>query len=379
MKLCVLKERRSGESRVAATPETVKKLKALGYDVVIEKGAGESSSYSDDAYQEAGAKIAKDYKEALQGADIIAKIQRPLQKGEDKIDEGAYLPEKTLLLAAMNPYQDKKQFDFYQKAGVSAVALELVPRITRAQSMDILSSQTNLAGYRAVIEACEQFDRVFPMMMTAAGTVPPAKVLIVGAGVAGLQAIATAKRLGARVSAFDVRAAAREQVESLGATFIEVESDESGEGTGGYAKEMSEAYKKRQEEKLAKSVSDSDIVITTALIPGKPAPRLLTKDMVQAMKPGSVVVDMAVASGGNVEGSKPDETVETGGVKIIGYTNLAGRVARDASALFARNVLNFIQLVTDQEKKALKIDLSDEIIKGCLVTHEGKIIHPNFQ
>ncbi len=379
MKLCVLKERRAGESRVAATPETVKKLKALGYDVIVEKGAGDASSYHDKAYEEAGAKIAKDLKEAVKGADIIAKIQRPLQKGEDKVDEVAELPKGALLLSAMNSYQDKKQFELYKKAGVSSAALELVPRITRAQSMDILSSQTNLAGYRAVIEACEHFDRVLPMMMTAAGTIPPAKVLIVGAGVAGLQAIATAKRLGAKVFAFDVRAAAKEQVESLGATFIEVESDETGEGTGGYAKEMSEAYKKRQAEKLAKTVSDCDIVITTALIPGKPAPRLLTKEMVSAMKPGSVIVDMAVETGGNVDGSKVDEVIDVGGVKILGFTNLAGRVARDASALFARNILNFVQLVTDTEKKALKIDLEDDIIKGCLITHEGQIIHPNFQ
>ena len=378
MKIAVVKERRPQESRVAASPETVKKMIALGLEVSVEKDAGLASAFSDQEYEKSGAKIAKDYKTCVQGADIVLKVQRPLLESEGKIDESLSLPEGSILIGMLNPYGTPEQFTTYNTRQVRSFSLELAPRITRAQNLDVLSSQNNLAGYRAVVEGAALFGRAFPMMMTAAGTIPPARILILGAGVAGLQAIATARRLGAIVSAFDVRSVAKEQVESLGATFISVESEETGEGTGGYAKEMSQDYQKKQSEKIHESVQKSDIVITTALIPGKPAPRLITSAMIADMKPGSVIVDMALETGGNVEGSQKDQIVDHHQVQICGYSNLPSRIARDASALYARNVFNFLTLLLKKNEEKFDLNLEDEIIKATLVTQEGQIINPQF-
>lgn len=372
MKLAVLKERRPYETRVAATPETVKKLIALGFQVVVEKGAGEAAYYLNEAYEEAGATIASTPKKAVEKAQVVLKVNAPMTKEDGGEDEVSFLPEGVLLLGMLQPYSKPALLEAYNKNKITAFALEFVPRITRAQAMDVLSSQTNLAGYRAVIEAANIFERAFPMMMTAAGTIAPARVLVLGAGVAGLQAIATAKRLGAIVSAFDVRAAAKEQVESLGGTFIEVESQEEGEATGGYAKEMSDDYKKRQAAKIKEALQKSDITITTALIPGKPAPRLLTADMIEGMKPGSIIVDLAVESGGNCEGSVLGKIVEKQGVKIVGFGNMPGRIPTDASAVYARNILNLLTLCVDKDSKSLHINWDDEIIQAITLTHNGK-------
>lgn len=374
MQLTVLKEKRPHETRVSATPETVKKLIALGLSVVVEKGAGERSHFPDKAYEEAGATIAATSKKALENARVVLKVGAPMTKEDGGEDEVSALPEGALLIGILQPYTKQDLLKEYNKRKVTAFALELAPRITRAQAIDVLSSQSNLAGYRAVIEAANSFERAFPMMMTAAGTIAPARVLILGAGVAGLQAVATAKRLGAVVSVFDVRAAAKEQVESLGGTFVEVDSQETGEAAGGYAKEMSEDYKARQAAKIKEVLQKSDIAITTALIPGKPAPRLLTTDMVKGMKPGSVIVDLAVESGGNCEGSEVGKVVESHGVKIIGYANMPGRIPTDASSVYARNILNLLTLCVDKESKSLKIDWEDEIIKAIALTHEGKAL-----
>jgi NAD(P) transhydrogenase subunit alpha len=365
MKIAVLKERRPFETRVAATPETVKKLTGLGFQVVVEKGAGEHSHFPDAAYEAAGAILAATAKKATDGAGVVLKVQAPMTKKDGGEDEISHLPEGSLLIGLLSPLSKPKLIEDYKKHKITAFSLENVPRITRAQAMDVLSSQSNLAGYRAVIEAAQVFSRAFPMMMTAAGTIPPARVLILGAGVAGLQAVATAKRLGAIVSVFDVRAAAKEQVESLGGTFVEVESQEKGEAAGGYAKEMSEDYKARQAAKIKEVLQKSDIVITTALIPGKPAPRLITADMVAGMKPGSVIVDLAVESGGNCEGSVLGEIVDKKGVQIVGHANMPGRIPTDASALYARNLLNLLTLCVD--KGSLVIPWDDEIIQAITV------------
>ncbi|MBS0271636.1 MAG: Re/Si-specific NAD(P)(+) transhydrogenase subunit alpha [Proteobacteria bacterium] len=374
MQLAVLKERRPYETRVAATPETVKKLIALGFKVVVEKDAGATSQYPDEAYEAAGAKIAPTPEKALEKAQVILKVQPPMTKKDGGEDELKMLPEGTLLLGMLQPYTKPELVEEYNKRKVTTFSLELLPRISRAQAMDVLSSQSNLAGYRAVIEAAKIFERAFPMMMTAAGTIAPARVLILGAGVAGLQAIATAKRLGAIVNVFDVRAAAKEQVESLGGSFVEVDSAESGDAAGGYAKEMSDDYKARQAAKIKEVLEKSDIVITTALIPGKPAPRLLTADMLKGMKTGSVIVDLAVESGGNCEGSVLGEIVEKEGVKIVGYANMPGRIPTDSSAVYARNLLNLLALCVDKDSKTLKIDWNDEIIQAIALTHEGKAV-----
>lgn len=366
MLISVLKERRSMEDRVSASPETVKKLVALGCKVNVEAGAGTKSSFTDDAYVQAGGNICKTARDTLKGADIVLKVRRPMTKDEGQ-DEFADLPEGCSLLASLDALTEKDQVKAYKAKKIKAFALEMIPRITRAQSMDILSSQTNLAGYRAVIEAAYEMPSAFPMMMTAAGTIAPVKVLVLGAGVAGLQAIATAKRLGAVVSVFDVRKAAKEQVESLGATFVEIEGDEDAETSGGYAKETSKDYQKRQAEKILETLKKSDIAITTALIPGKAAPVLITDKMVKEMKTGSVIVDMATSQGGNVEGSAADKIVTKHGVKIIGHSNLASRMSNDASALFARNILKFLELIIDDKGK-LKIDKEDEIIKATLIS-----------
>ena len=375
MKIAVLKETRAGERRVAATPETVKKYIALGFDVTIEAGAGDGSSIPDAAFKAAGAAIAKSAKQAARGADIILKVQ-----GLDKPEMGV-LAKGALFIAMLKPHAEKDAMRSYAKAGVVACAMELMPRISRAQSMDVLSSQSNLAGYKAVLDAAGEFGRAFPMMMTAAGTIAPAKVMVMGAGVAGLQAIATAKRLGAVVSATDVRLAAKEQVESLGGKFVMVEDDEAkqAETAGGYAKEMSKAYQKKQAALIAETIPKQDIIITTALIPGRPAPVLITKEMVKTMKPGSVIVDLAVEMGGNCELSKPGQVVDANGVKIVGHLNVPSRLATDASALYAKNLLNFVTLLVDQKNKAINVDWQDEVIQGVALTRDGKIIHPNYK
>jgi len=378
MKIAVLKERRPHETRVAASPETVSKYVGMGLEVVVESGAGETSSFTDEAYKKAGATIAKDAKSAAGGADVVIKIQRPMTGGEGQ-DELSTLSSGQVLVSLMNALNEPEFAAEMAKAGITGFALELIPRITRAQSMDVLSSQSNLAGYRAVLDGAAAFGRAFPMMMTAAGTIPPARVMVMGAGVAGLQAIATARRLGAVVSATDVRPAAKEQVESLGATFVAVEDEEfkEAETAGGYAKEMSDAYKKKQAELIAETIKKQDMVITTALIPGRPAPKLISAEMVKTMKPGAVIVDLAVEQGGNCELSEFDKVVSKHGVTIVGHANVPGRLAESASNLFARNIMSFMGLLVDQETKGLKIDLEDEIIKGTLVSKDGKVVHPS--
>jgi NAD(P) transhydrogenase subunit alpha len=379
MKIAVLKERRPHEARVAASPDTVKKLIALGLSVTVEKGAGDGASISDDAYAQAGAEIAADAKAALKGAKIVLKVQRPLSGDEGKVDELALIEKDAVLIGLLAPYGGDHVAS-YAKAGITSFSLEFVPRITRAQTMDVLSSQANLAGYKAVLDASVEFGHAMPMMMTAAGTIPPAKVLIMGVGVAGLQAIATARRLGAVVSATDVRMATKEQVQSLGATFVAVENEETkqAETSGGYAKEMSEDYKRLQAALIAETIKKQDIVICTALIPGRKAPTLVTAEMVKTMKPGSVIVDLAVEQGGNCELSELGKVVTKHGVKIVGHANVPSRIAVDASMLYAKNVLNFLTPLIDKETKALKIDHADEIVKGTLLTEGGQIVHPNL-
>ena len=378
MKVAITKETRPHEKRVAASPETVKKMIGLGLDIVIETGAGLAAAFTDAAYEAAGAVIAKDAASACAEAGLVLQVQRP-QLGEGKANELAYLKPGTALVAILSPLQNREDVEAWAKAGITTFSMDLIPRITRAQSMDVLSSQSNLAGYKAVIDAAGEFGHAFPMMMTAAGTIAPARVTVMGAGVAGLQAIATARRLGAIVSAFDVRAAAKEQVESLGASFIEVDAEaaKQAETAGGYAKEMSEDYQRRQRDKIHEVLKKADIVICTAQIPGKKAPILVTKEMIADMKPGSVIVDLAIESGGNAEGGTVGKVVTTkNGVKLVGYANMPSRVAADASALYARNLFAFIELIVDKETKGLKIDLADEIIKGTLVTRDGTIVHP---
>lgn len=371
--IAIVQETADHEKRVAATPETVKKLSALGAKIVIERGAGLAAAYTDKSYEDAGATLASDAAAAVSGADIVLKVQA----GADDV---AALGTGKILIGQFAPYQNKDVLESAAAKGVTALSMELVPRITRAQAMDVLSSQSNLAGYKAVLDAAGEFTRAFPMMMTAAGTVAPARVFVMGAGVAGLQAIATAKRLGAVVSATDVRPAAKEQVESLGGTFIAVQDEEfkSAETAGGYAKEMSAEYKAKQAALIEETIAKQDIVITTALIPGRPAPRLVTAKMVESMKPGSVVVDLAVESGGNVELSKAGEVVVHNGVKIVGHCNVPSRLATDASALYAKNLFNLVGLMIDKETGTLAINWDDEIIKGIALTHDGKIVHPNF-
>jgi NAD(P) transhydrogenase subunit alpha len=376
MKIAIPKERRAQEGRVAASPDTVKRLVGMGLEVVVESGAGADAAFTDAAYQTAGAIIASDAAAAVGDADIVLKVQRPILDGDK--NELAGLKSGAVLVAMLQPQQHPEEVEAYAKAGLTSFAMELIPRITRAQSMDVLSSQANLAGYRAVLDAATEFGRAFPMMMTAAGTIAPARVLVMGAGVAGLQAIATARRLGAVVSATDVRAAAKEQVESLGASFltVDLEAMKAAETAGGYAKEMGEDFQRRQREHVHEAVKKIDIVICTALIPGRKAPVLITKEMVADMRPGSVIVDLAVEQGGNCEGSKAGKVVATGnGVKIVGHANVPSRIAVDASALYARNILNFLGLIIDKDK-ALKIDTADEIIKGTLLTRDGAVVHP---
>ena len=380
MQIGIIKERRLDEKRVAATPDTVKKFIAMGLKVNIEKGAGITAAITDQEYEEAGASILDDAQRVLENADIVLKINKPIgpkEKDGSKLDEVKLLKSGSILVSLMEPYKDRDLIGSIAKQNITCFALELIPRITRAQTMDVLSSQSNLAGYKAVIEASTTYGKAFPMMMTAAGTVPPAKCLVMGAGVAGLQAIATARRLGAVVSASDVRPAAKENVESLGAKFIAVEDEEfkQAETSGGYAKEMSDEYKKKQTELIAATVAKQDIIICTALIPGKPAPVLLTPEMVDTMKPGSVIVDLAAEQGGNCPLSEPNKVVDRSGVQIIGCTNLASRVAIDASALFAKNLLNFVTPLINSSENKIEINMQDEIIVGSMITKDGKIVH----
>ena len=380
MKIAIPRERRAGEHRVAASPDTVKKLKALGLDVVVETGAGRGANLPDQTYADAGATIAPDAASALADADIVLKVQRPLIAGEGELDELALLKRGALLFAILNPYNSRDHVAAYAAAGVNAFAMEFMPRITRAQVMDVLSSQANLAGYKAVVDAASEYGRAFPMMMTAAGTVPPAKAFIMGVGVAGLQAIATAKRLGAIVSATDVRPAVKEQVQSLGGSFVAVENEEfrQAETSGGYAKEMSDDYKRQQAALVAEHIKKQDIVITTALIPGRKAPVLVTREHVGSMKPGSVIIDLAVEQGGNVEGSELGKVVTTeNGVKIVGHANYPSRIAESASLLYAKNLLAVLQSLHDKEK-GVTLNWDDEIVKAIALTRDGQIVHPAF-
>ena len=374
IQLAIPKETKEDEKRVAVSPETVKKFIANGATVTVQSSAGEYAAYTDNAYKDAGAKIATSYSDTVKNSDVVLKVQAPEAEELEDIKKGA------LLIAMLAPFTNKDILKDCAKAGIDAFSMEFVPRISRAQSMDVLSSQSNLAGYKAVLDATEFYPHAMPMMMTAAGTVPPAKVFVMGAGIAGLQAIATARRLGAIVSATDVRPAAKEQVESLGASFVAVEDEEfkQAETAGGYAKEMSDEYKKKQAELVEKHIAKQDIVITTALIPGRPAPKLISNAMIKSMKHGSVIVDMAVEAGGNCATAEAGKVVVSDGVTIVGYLNIPSRLAADASALYAKNLLNLINLIIDEESKDLNIDWEDEIIEGVCMTRDGKIVHPNF-
>jgi NAD(P) transhydrogenase subunit alpha len=373
MRLAVLKERAAGEARVAATPDSVKKLTALGLTVAVEAGAGLAASISDEDFAGAGAEIAPDAASALNGAGILFAVQAPGPELRRMVAPG------TLLVCTMNTFADPSLVPALAEAGIDGVAMEMVPRITRAQSMDVLSSQANLSGYRAVIEAAGAFARGFPMMMTAAGTVPPARVLVIGAGVAGLQAIATARRLGGIVSGTDVRPAAKEEIKSLGAIYVGVEDEETAKQTGAYATQMSDAFRQKQAELMATTVAKNDIIICTALVQGRKAPLIVTADMVASMKPGSVIVDLAAESGGNCASTVPGEYFVTpNGVQILGYRNWASRIAVASSQLYARNLLTFLTTFWDKEAKTPKLTETDDIIKGVLLTRGGHVVHPSF-
>ena len=373
-RIAVTKERRSAETRVASTPDTVKKLIGLGFAVTVEAGAGDGASIPDADFAAAGATIAKSGAEALSGADVVLKVRAPLE------DEIAALKSGAIVVSLLDAFNNRPLLETLAAKGVSAFAMEFVPRITRAQVMDALSSQANLAGYRAVVEAAEAYGRALPMMMTPAGTVAPAKIFIMGVGVAGLQAIATARRMGGVVTATDVRPATKEQVESLGAKFLAVEDEEfkNAQTAGGYAKEMSAEYQPKQAALVSSHIQKQDIVITTALIPGRPAPKLVSAEQVASMKPGSILVDLAIEQGGNVVGAKLGEVADVGGVKILGIPNLPGRIAADASNLYSRNLLAFAGLLVNKEG-ALAPDYEDEILKASLITHGGAVVHPTFK
>jgi NAD(P) transhydrogenase subunit alpha len=370
MRIFVARETDAAEPRVAATPETVKKMMALGAEVTVEPGAGAKSGILDADYAAAGATVA----DAGKDADVVLRVRRPSETEIAGYKAGA------LVIAIMDPFGNDAALAAMAKAGLTTFAMELLPRITRAQGMDVLSSQANLGGYRAVIDGAAEYGRALPMMMTAAGTVPAAKVFVMGAGVAGLQAIATARRLGAIVTATDVRPAAKEQVQSLGAKFVAVEDEEfkQAETAAGYAKEMSKEYQAKQAALVADHIKKQDIVVTTALIPGRPAPRLISAEMVASMRPGSVIVDLAVERGGNVEGAKPGGLAEVNGVKIVGYSN-PGRLAASASSLYARNLYAFLEILVDKKTKALAVNFDDDIVKATVLTRDGAVVHPNFQ
>jgi NAD(P) transhydrogenase subunit alpha len=374
MKIAIPAEADATEPRVAATPDSVKKMRALGAEVVVEAGAGIRAGVADAEYEAAGAGIAGGA-EAVRDADVILKVRRPTAAEAERYKKGA------LVIGIMDPFGNEAALAALAKAGITAFAMELLPRITRAQGMDVLSSQANLAGYRAMIDAAYEYGRALPMMMTAAGTVPGARVFVMGAGVAGLQAIATARRLGAIVTATDVRPAAKEQVESLGAKFIAVEDAEfkQAETAAGYAKEMSREYQAKQAALVAEHIRKQDIVITTALIPGRPAPRLIGAEMVRSMRPGSVIVDLAVERGGNCELAKAGEVVDVDGVKIVGHRNMPGRLAATASSLYAKNLYAFLEILVDKSSKSLAVNWDDEIVKATALTRDGAIVHPSFQ
>jgi len=374
MKVAIPAEAEKPETRVAATPETVKKISALGAEIVVEAGAGAAAGIPDAEYQAAGAKIGRGG-ETTADADVVLKVRRPTASEAESYKKGA------LVIGIMDPFGNEAALAELAKAGVVAFAMELLPRITRAQVMDVLSSQANLAGYRAVIDAAYEYGRALPMMMTAAGTVPGAKVFVMGAGVAGLQAIATARRLGAIVTATDVRPAAKEQVESLGAKFIAVENEEfrQAETAAGYAKEMSKDYQAKQAALVAEHIKKQDIVITTALIPGRPAPRLISAEMARSMRPGSVIVDLAVERGGNCELAKPGEVVTADGVKIVGHLNVPGRLPATSSSLYAKNLYAFLEILVDKSNKSLAVKWDDEIVKATALTRDGAVVHPSFQ
>ncbi len=375
MHIAIAAETNALEPRVAASPETVKKLIGLGASVTVQAGAGMGSGISDTEFEAAGASVAANAAAALKGADIVLAVRRPDEATLKAVKAGA------LVIATMDPYGNEAALAAMAKAGVSAFAMEFMPRITRAQVMDVLSSQANLAGYRAVIDGAAEYGRAIPMMMTAAGTVPAARIFIMGVGVAGLQAIATARRLGAVVTATDVRPATKEQVESLGAKFVAVEDEEflQAQTAGGYAKEMSKEYQAKQRELVAGHIAKQDIVITTALIPGRPAPKLITAEMVGAMRAGSVIVDLAVERGGNCELAKPGETVVTkNGVRIVGHLNVPGRLAATASQLYAKNLFAFVETLIDKKEKKLAVNFEDELVKATLLTHGGAVVHPAF-
>ena len=375
MKISIPKENRKGETRVAASPEVVRKFVSMGFSVTIESGAGINAGFTDETFKDAGAEIAADTKSTLENADLVFKIQR-LMTSNDSVNEISMCKKDSMILSHMSALSTKKDSEEYAKASLTTFAMDLMPRISRAQSMDVLSSQSNLSGYQAVIKGADNFNSAFPMMMTAAGTVAPAKVFIMGVGVAGLQAIATAKRMGAIVTAYDVRAATKEQVESLGGKFLIVDEEamKEAETSGGYAKEMTEEYKKKEQEVIKKHISDQDIVITTALIPGRPAPRLVTAEMVKSMRTGTVIVDLAAEMGGNCELTKRNEVFDANGVKIVGYDNLPGELPKDASTLFAKNLLNFLSPHFNSETKKLELDWEDETVKNTLVTKGGNIV-----
>jgi len=375
MRIAVTSEADPQETRVAATPETVKKFKSLGADVAVQAGAGLASGVLDADYEAAGATIAKSARDAVKDADVVLRVRRP-GAGELKgVKPGA------LVVAIMDPYGREAELNALAGAGVCAFSMELMPRITRAQVMDVLSSQANLAGYRAVVDAAAEYGRALPMMMTAAGTVPAARLFVMGAGVAGLQAVATARRLGAVVTATDVRPAAKEQVASLGAKFVAVEDEEfrQAETAGGYAKEMSAEYRAKQSALVASHIAKQDIVVTTALIPGRPAPKLITREMVESMKPGSVIVDLAVERGGNVELSQAGTTVTHQGVKIVGHLNVPGRLPATASSLYAKNLYAFVETLIDKKSGALAVNWDDELVKATLLTRDGAVVHPSFK
>ena len=373
MQITVTAETWKNERRVALIPESVKKLTRVGFSVALQSGAGNEAGFSDGDYEEAGATISHDRVSLLSSGDIVLRVRKPALEEIEQLKPGA------IHVSYLDPYNEEELVDSLASRGVTAISMEMIPRTTRAQKMDALSSQANLAGYVMVIQAAQRLDRILPMMMTPAGTLSPAKVFVIGAGVAGLQAIATAKRLGARVEAFDTRPVVAEQVQSLGAKFTEIDLGETGQTKDGYAKELTEDQLEMQRQGMKEVISDSDIVITTAQVFGRPAPRIVTGDMVQAMKPGGVIVDMAVDSGGNVEGSMADQTVEIDGVAILGLSNLPAQVSRDASQMYSSNLLNLVSEYWNEEDKQLNLDLNDEILQGCVITHGGTIVNETIK
>ena len=373
MRLVIPKESLSGERRTSATPETVKKMIRLGADVAIESGAGAAVGFSDDVYAELGAEIVSDRAALMSSADMVLRLRKP------EHDEVAMLKAGCIHVSYLDPFNERELITALAKQGVTAVSMEMIPRSTRSQKMDALSSQANLAGYVAVMLAAARLPRIFPMLMTPAGTLKPAKVFIIGAGVAGLQAIATAKRLGARVTAFDTRPVVAEQVESLGGKFLEIDLGETGQTADGYARELTPEQVEMQRQAQKTVIAESDVVITTAQVFGRKPPVLVTKDMVEGMAPGSVIVDMAAETGGNVEGSVPDETVTVNGVTIVGTANLANEVARDASQMYASNLFNLVEDTWDTEAKEFVLDMENDILPGCVITHGGEVVHPTIK